>query len=99
MSAGALRRLPWVERAHAVVVLAMAPDLARAGRRARHLLEQGTPVTFVVGCDRCGMAAVELLANLRLLARRTGVRLEIRVRDEGFRSLVAMVGLSDLLDE
>jgi hypothetical protein len=99
MSVGALRRLNRVEHGRAVVVLAMAQDLVRAGRRARTLLERGTPVTFVVGCRRCGMDAVELLAALRLTARRTGTRLDIVIEDQALRALVGLAGLSDLLDE
>jgi ABC-type transporter Mla MlaB component len=81
------------------VVLAMSRDLARAAERARALLEEGTAVTLVVACRRCGMAGVELLAGLRLAARRTGTRLDIVVEDESLRALVALAGLTDLLDE
>ena len=77
----------------------MAADLARAAARARSLLESGTPVTFVVGCSRCGMTAVEALAELRLTARRSGVRLEVRVEDEGFRALLDLAGLTGLLGD
>ena len=76
----------------------MAADLARAESRARTLLEEGTPVTFVVGCKRCGMPAVGVLAALRLVSRRTGVPLEVRIEDDGFRALVRLAGLTDLLD-
>ncbi|WP_148573875.1 hypothetical protein [Nocardioides caldifontis] len=82
-----------------VEVLAMAADLARAAARARALLEAGTPVTFVVGCRRCGMRAVETLAGLRLAARRLDVTFEVRVEDEGFRALLELAGLTDLLDD
>jgi len=77
----------------------MAADLVRAESRARALLESGTPVTFVVGCKRCGMPAVAVLAGLRLLSRRTGVPLEVRIEDAGLRSLVTLAGLTDLLDD
>ena len=99
MSVGAPRRLNYVEHGRAVVVLAMAQDLVRAGRRARALLDENRPVTFVVGCNRCGVDAVELLDELRLQARRTDAQLTIVVADEGFRRLVTLVGLADLIDE
>jgi hypothetical protein len=77
----------------------MAADLVRAESRARALLESGTPVTFVVGCNRCGLRGVEALAGLRLVARRSGVRLDVRVDDEGLRALLDLAGLADLLEE
>ena len=69
MSVGAPRRLTYVEHGRAVVVLAMAQDLVRAGRHARALLDEKRSVTFVVGCSRCGVDAVELLAELKLPLR------------------------------
>jgi hypothetical protein len=101
MSVGAPRRLTGVEHGpgSAVEVLAMAADLVRAEARARELLESGTPVTFVVGCRRCGLRGVEALAALRLVARRTGARLDVRVDDEGLRALLDLAGLADLLEE
>jgi hypothetical protein len=77
----------------------MAADLVRAESRARALLESGTPVRFVVACRHCGMRGVEALAGLRLTARRSGVRLEVRVEDEGLLALLDLAGLADLLED
>lgn len=66
---------------------------------ARLLGSGATEVSCEVGgLVRPGLAAVEILAGLQLLARRRGCRLRLRGAERDLRLLLDLVGLSDLAD-
>ncbi|CAL9442012.1 STAS domain-containing protein [Streptomyces sp. enrichment culture] len=54
----------------------------------------GVVVCDVAGLGPPGLAAVNLLARLQLLARRTGGRIRLRDPDPALRALLDLVGLS-----
>jgi len=68
------------------------PLPARAALAARIRIAGGACTVGVGGS--CSLAAVGLLAGLRLAARRTDVPLLVVVRDEELRGLLAFTGLS-----
>lgn len=72
---------------------------ACAAVRTQRFLEEGVPVTLVVGSGGRAWETVAMLARLKLVARRTGAGLDVVLDDEDVRDLVALAGLSDLLAE
>ncbi|MFF5564313.1 STAS domain-containing protein [Streptomyces sp. NPDC012623] len=85
------------------IVLVVAGHLTPADvPRLHEELNAALPATAAdVICDVAGLvrptlAAVEVLARLRLTARRRGCRLRLRGAGRELRTLLDLVGLSDL---
>ena len=76
------------------------PDIPGLCERARALLE-GCDIGPVI-CDVAALVepdavAVDALARLQLMARRSGLRLRLRHADGDLERLISMMGLGDVL--
>ncbi|MBD9730497.1 STAS domain-containing protein [Streptomyces sp. H28] len=102
MSSAAPPGLPVVDAMTPPVLVLQGP-VTRDGAAGpcdtlRTLLDGGSGACGVVVCDVAGLgppglAAVNLLARLELLARRTGGRIRLRDPDPALRVLLDLVGL------